>query len=336
MRGVNRVVKRLASGRRVTYWYAWKGGPRLQGEPGSPEFIASFNAAHAARKAPRSSNLAALAQRYRGSPEFARLADTTRKAWLTWLKRIEEAEIATLSWDALNDPDVRGELLEWRDTFAKTPRTADYALQVLGRVLAYGVARGHLKINHLKGAGTLHRANRADQIWTDEDIAAFCAHASPHVARALKLACYTGLRRADLIALTWSDVGDKVIVKPTSKSRGAAIATIPITDEAQAVLDEIGRGDGHVLLNSRGDAWTGDGLENRIWKTKQASGVKKRLHDARGTFATRLRIAGLTKDQIAAVMGWEGERVERILNRYVDQGRFIADIAERLRGNKSA
>lgn len=336
LKGLNRVSKRLANGRRVIYWYAWKGGPRLEGTPGSTEFINSFNAAHAARKAPKNTNLAALVQRYRASPEFAKLADTTRKIWHAWLKRIEEADIASLSLDALNDQDVRGDLLEWRDTFSKTPRTADYAVQVLTRVLAFGVDRGALRHNHLKGASTLHRANRADQIWTDEDIDSFCTQAAPHVVNALKLACYTGLRRADLIALTWEDVGTLAIVKPTSKSGGSIIATVPLTKEANSVLDAIGRKTkGHVLLNSRGEPWTGDGLENRIWKAKTAAGVKKRLHDARGTFATKLRLAGLNKDEIATVMGWEGDRIERILNRYVDQNAFVLSLAERLNGNKS-
>ena len=37
------VAKVTAKGR--AYWYAWRGGPRLSGEPGSPEFIASYNEA---------------------------------------------------------------------------------------------------------------------------------------------------------------------------------------------------------------------------------------------------------------------------------------------------
>lgn len=45
-RGVNRISKRLASGERVTYFYAWKGGPRPTGQPGSAEFIASYEEAH--------------------------------------------------------------------------------------------------------------------------------------------------------------------------------------------------------------------------------------------------------------------------------------------------
>jgi hypothetical protein len=43
LKGINCVRKRLASGQEVVYWYAWKSGPRLRGEPGSPEFIASYN-----------------------------------------------------------------------------------------------------------------------------------------------------------------------------------------------------------------------------------------------------------------------------------------------------
>ena len=38
------IAKVTAKGR--TYWYAWRGGPRLRGEPGIAEFVASYNEAH--------------------------------------------------------------------------------------------------------------------------------------------------------------------------------------------------------------------------------------------------------------------------------------------------
>ena len=44
-KGINSIRKKLADGTWRTYWYAWKGGPPLRGEPGSPEFIADFDAA---------------------------------------------------------------------------------------------------------------------------------------------------------------------------------------------------------------------------------------------------------------------------------------------------
>ena len=61
LRGINRATKRLADGTRRTYWYAWKGGPPLRGEPGSPEFVASYNAAVATKIAPPTRRVARAA-----------------------------------------------------------------------------------------------------------------------------------------------------------------------------------------------------------------------------------------------------------------------------------
>ncbi len=144
LKGLNRVSKKLADGRRVTYWYAWKGGPRLDGEPGSPAFVASFAKAAALRKAPMVGGLAGLVKRYRAAPEFTRKADSTRAEWSRWLDRIETASIASLSYEMLNDPAVRDDLLSWRDAYADRPRTADYAVQALSRELAFGTVRGLL------------------------------------------------------------------------------------------------------------------------------------------------------------------------------------------------
>jgi hypothetical protein len=51
LKGVHPSPKKLADGRTITYYYEWKGrgAPRLEGEPGSPEFIASYHAALAQR-----------------------------------------------------------------------------------------------------------------------------------------------------------------------------------------------------------------------------------------------------------------------------------------------
>jgi hypothetical protein len=45
LKGVLHVRKKLADGEVRDYWYAWRGGPRLEGHPGAPEFIASYNVA---------------------------------------------------------------------------------------------------------------------------------------------------------------------------------------------------------------------------------------------------------------------------------------------------
>lgn len=41
-----------ASAKDRTYYYVWRGGPRLTRDPGSPEFVASYNFAHESRRTP--------------------------------------------------------------------------------------------------------------------------------------------------------------------------------------------------------------------------------------------------------------------------------------------
>ena len=61
LKGLNSIRKKLADGTRRTYWYAWKGGPPLRGEPGTPEFIHSYNVAIARKVVPPRGTLLSVA-----------------------------------------------------------------------------------------------------------------------------------------------------------------------------------------------------------------------------------------------------------------------------------
>lgn len=364
LKGLNSKSRTLADGSRVTYWWAWKGGPRLPGKPGDPDFMAAYNEAIAARKArPDEGNLASLVRRYRGSPEFTRNADTTKAEWRRWLDKIEadvgDLDIGGLPLKALDDRRVRADLLAWRDQWADRPRSADYAMQVLSRVLAWGMDRGLLALNAAAGVGQLYESDRADQIWTPADLAAYAkAAVTPQHRHIVALACLTGFRRTDLTKLCWSHVGDVAIVMPTGKSRGRKTQVIPLLKETRDLLAEIradqlarhaklqarprkGARPGDyraappepttVLTNTRGLPWSPSGLEGAVIDTKALAGVDKHLHDARGTFGTRLRKAGLSASEIADVIGWDEERVERLLAAYVDRDSIVRDLAERIR-----
>jgi integrase len=362
LKGLNRVRKKLRDGSSIVYWYAWKGGPRLDGEPGTPEFIASFAAAVQARKAPRNDTLAGLVAEYRASPEFAKLAASTRAEWTRWLDRIAETTgdlaIGALPVPALDDRRVKAELRDWRDQWAATPRTADYAMQVLSKVIAHAVAAGKLATNHAVGLGQLYQNDRADQIWTAPEVARFQAAAkSAQIADALRLACLTGLRREDLVRLQWSHVGELAIVIPTGKSRGRKTVVVPLIPEARALLDEIkerqaarwnaiaaerkrlGKPEPAVCLTVLSTAkscrpWSVNGLGHSINDTKTTAGIDKHLHDARGTFATFLRSKGLKASEIADILGWEESRVERLLATYVDRDSIVLALAARLNRNE--
>ena len=119
-------TKILASGERVTYFYAWRGGPRLTGKPGSPEFIQSYEKAHRERHAPDPSLFKSIITGYLGSPEFANVRDRTKADYLKQIAKIERA-FSDLPMAALDEPAVTKVFLDWRDSMRSGPRQADYA-----------------------------------------------------------------------------------------------------------------------------------------------------------------------------------------------------------------
>lgn len=188
--------------------------------------------------------------------------------------------------------------------------------------------------NACEGIEKLYASDRADVIWTPEEIAAYVAQAkSPEAGFIVPLACLTGLRREDLASLMWAEVGEFYISKTTSKSRHRQTARIPILAKTRELFKKIqenqrqhlGSGVAFVLTNTRGQPWTPSGLSHAV----TAFGGK-RLHDCRGTLATILRRAGLKASEIADIMGWREDRVERLLSVYVDRDSIVKALAERI------
>ncbi len=125
LKGINRISKKLADGSRVTYFYAWKGGPRLPGKPGSTEFVDAYNAAIAEKVRQPAGTIQAVLNAYQDSPKYLDLADRTRKDYVRQIRQIE-AEFADFPLAALADRRTRGEFLAWRDKLAiKSRRQAD-------------------------------------------------------------------------------------------------------------------------------------------------------------------------------------------------------------------
>lgn len=310
----------VRSGGRV-YVYAWRGGPRIEAALGTPAFMAAYNAAIDSRRLPDLVKMHGVIVRYRSSPEFQKLAPSTKRVWARWLDRIAD-QFGALSAAQFDRPDkIRPVIRKWRATFAHQPRTADYAIQVLSRVCSYMVdPLGIIAANPCEGIKQLYSTNRADIIWTEDNIAALRKVASAEVMRAVDLAAATGLRPADLVRLSWSHVQENVISITTSKSRHRREALIPLYDELRTVLATMPRVSTAVLTNSRKRPWTVDGLNSSFtaaMKDSTLKGADLHFYDLRGTAATRFYLAGLSTRVIAEIMGWEEETVERIMKRYV-------------------
>lgn len=304
------------------YHYAWRGGPRLEGAPGSPAFMASYAAALESRKPADDNRMRALVALYRASPAFIGLADTTRKIWARWLDRIVDhfGELRVAQFD--RPEKIRPLIRRWRDKWADKPRTADYAIQVLSRVLAHAVDLDKISANPCEGIKTLYSVDRSEIIWTDADLEAFKKVARPDVWHAVALAAHTGLRTGDLRRLCWSHIGPQAIVIPTGKSRGKREAFVPLYGGLKDVLAEIPKRSTSVLTGERGRPLV-DGPNGSCFRKAMAlafpDGTELHFHDLRGTAATRFHAAGLSTVQIAEILAWEEASVDKIIRRYVGQ-----------------
>jgi integrase len=315
LKGIVSVGRKLAGGRTVTYWYAWRGGPRIVGEPGSPQFIASFTAAHASRRQPDASKFLALIAGYKQSKDFERLEPRTKHDYLRHLARIE-AHFGDMPLAALEDPRVTRDLLEWRDQLAISPRQADYAWQVLMRVLSWARGRGMTLYRSPERIARLYHADRSDRVWLEENLAAFLAKASEPLQRALVLALETGQRQGDLLALAWSAY-DGIWIRLRQQKTGARV-NIPVTKRLRAVLDNAPRLAITILTDRRGRPWRPSTFRDQWRAASRKAGIDGlTFHDLRGTAVTRLAEAGCTHPEIAAITGHSLRNVADIIDRYL-------------------
>jgi integrase len=249
---------------------------------------------------------------YKGASEFTGLAKSTRRAYLGYLKIIED-EFGDLPLGALADRRVRGDFKNWRDSFAATPRKADYAWTTLARIMSFAKDRGIISINPCERGGRLYVADRRDNIWTEQDIAAVLAVAPRELQLALILALWTGQRQGDLLRLPWSAYESPYI--RVRQSKGRRRVAMPAGAPLRLLLDGAPRRGPLILTNTRGLTWTSDGFRASWATVCDRAGISSlTFHDLRGTAVVRLAIAGATVPQIAAVTGHSLKDVEAILD----------------------
>jgi integrase len=327
LKGIHSATVKLAGGKRVTYWYAYRGGPRLVGEPGDSEFVASYMAAHASRREPDRATFHSVIVGYKASQDFQGLRDRTKTDYLQHIGKIEQA-FGDMPLAALEDARVTRDFLEWRDGMADSPRQADYGWSVLKLLLAWARSRGLTLYRPPDRIEKLYHADRSEKIWEPDHIAAFMAVASEPLQRALVLALETGQRQGDLLVLPWSAYQADEQGLPwirLRQSKGGRRVNIPVTRRLRAVLDNTKRSATVILTNKHGMAWTPN-IFGKAWRDacRKAKIEGLTFHDLRGTAVTRLAEAECSGAEIAAITGHSMKDVGRILDVYLARTGKIA------------
>lgn len=347
------------------YCYAYKGGPRIHVHEGPrkpkklpPAALRLLAEAEEARSAEPEHLFRHVIREWERA-EWGDLGAGTQRVWKSHVALIQArwGEFPTTVW---NDSRMSAKVIKWRDERAHIPRTADIGVTVLRAILKWAKLHAHVTLNVAADIPQLAEgADREDIVWTADDIAAFEAKAIengfPQLVDAIRLAAWTGMRRADLVSLTFDHVGEFAVSKTAlKKSRGKRRkATIPMTDELEALLADLRtrkrkEGVNTILVNSRGMPWSEAGLTGSFGRIRDAVGIyhtdeetgekrAKHLHDVRGTFCTMLIAeCELTDDQVAGIMAWSKERVGNIRSTYVDGSRVVVALGERIGAKRRA
>ncbi len=303
----------------------------LPPEEDTAKFLAAYQAARdgsatpppigAAKVAPGS--LAALVALYLTSPEWGRLAPSTKRSTRLILERLRE-EHGHRPAANMQVEQVRA-LVRQR---AGKPAAANRLLKVLRALMRLAVDSGWRRDDPTREARPVSYGKTEIATWSEADIARFLARwplgTREHLALCLLL--FTGQRQSDVVGLGPQHVRDGRIELRQSKT-GQAVA-IPIHPTlAEAIAAHPAR---HAvyLVTGNGRPFTVAGLGNWLREARQAAGMAPGMspHGLRKAAARRLAEAGCSALQIQAVTGHRSLREMEVYVREADRMQ-LADAA---------
>ncbi len=200
-------------------------------------------------------------------------------------------------------------------------------------MLAYGIERREIARNVAAAMKKVPRAHQEMSTYTSDEIRRVLRAADKNRNGHLGYLALSGLRRAEIAGLRWSDINLDAGTLTVARNRVQAGAgnvvegdpktlssrrTLPLDDGLVGVLkcasaryaqERLALGaahadSGYVAVNEAGEPYTPDTL-TRMWhKLAKSAGVRPiRLHDARPSCGTALHLRGVPLAVIAAWLG---------------------------------
>lgn len=326
-KGINKVKKTLADGTVKYHFYHRATGTKLEGQPGTAAFAASFAAAGKLAVNRQEGTLAGLIRAFENTAKWRKLAESTKTEYRRVFK-FWDGKFGTVPLAALASKAFRRRVLEWHDEFSQDkPREADNRVTILARVLSWAAADADLAENVLASFDRAYEGDRSDMIWLPEHVDAFMAAADPEMQLAMVLALHTGQRQADIRTMAWSQYDGTTISLRQGKT-GARVR-VPCTVALKATLDAAPHRGLMILLTKTGRSYQKRYFAEKwddVYTAARLPGVeppdpKARLHfhDIRGTTVTMLFEAGCTVAEVASITGHSLRRAQEILDKYLSR-----------------
>lgn len=317
LKGVHKVKARLASGKVVTYYYAWRGGPRMTSKPNTEAFAAELRR-HRDTHAPKA-DVASLVTAFmeldgKPNPDWIALAETTRRdheyAFRLICEEWGELPIALTQQDGM-----KGRIRKWHRGFAANPRKADKLLFSLSRLFSYAIEQEIVKQNPCTGIGRLYSGSRREFLWSDAQLETFRQSAPAHLLLPFEIAIHTGQRQGDILSLAWPAYDETHL--RFEQSKGKKRLKVMVAAELKARLDAMPRAALRICLNSRARPWTKDGFKSSWGKECERLGIKNvTFHDLRGTFITARHKEGSSIEDISLISGHSVSEIRSVLEKH--------------------
>lgn len=328
--GVHKVKAKLADGSTVTYYYAWRGGPRMLSKPGDKGNRFAREYARLTRDRPakvRSGSFSALLDDFLKSGEYQGLRPSTRRDYERIISVIR-ANFGDMPVGAIEAKGSRTAFVSWRDTMKDTPRSADLHLTVLARVFSWAANLEKIGRNPLERVRKLHKGSRKDIIWQPGQLGRMLAEGPTHIANVVKMALWTMQRQADVLTMpTIAYADDRLWI--TQAKTGARVRIKPADEIMPILLDAKQTKRQRILVNSRGDNWTSSGFRASWRKALADLDIKGvTFHDLRGTAISYAYAMGADIERIAEISGHSREECEGVIRKNYLAG---SDVIEAIR-----
>lgn len=312
---------------------------RLRKQPGSPEFLAEYQAALDAQSGADhpgiviDGSLRWLCRAYYRTPEFRALDPGTQSVRRAHLESICGSKTdkgvprGDLPYRGIKQQNVR----KIRDTWAKDgPEAANGRVKALRCLFTWAVDARHADHNPGRDVPKIKGNPEGFHTWTVEEVRQYEArHPIGTKARlALALLLFTGTRRSDVVTLGRQMARDGWLrwTEIKGRDRQRKERALPILPELQAVIDASPTGDLNYLETAFKKPFTAAGFGNKMREWCDQAGLPHcAAHGLRKAGATIAAERGATEHQLMAIFGWASPKQAAVYTKKANRRKLAGD-----------
>ena len=195
----------------------------------------------------------------------------------------------------------------------KAPKTVNGHLTFVKALFNFGVEEKYIIESPAQRIRPFPLPNsRKVEYWTKEEITAILNASSHHWRDHFEFLVNTGLRKGELMNLTWDDVDLNnnppritIQAKKDWQPKTNTLRPVPLNETAVNIISRLSKSDFHnyVFKGVEGGKVHKDRIYNAIQRILNGLGLQGNLHKLRHTFASHLVMSGVGLETVSKLLG---------------------------------